>query len=257
MAVEVHPTAIVSPKAQIGDGCVIGPFSIIGPEVTMGAGCVIGPRVSVEWSKIGANVNVGANSIVGGDPQIYNWKKVSSWVEIGDGAFINELTAVHRSMYEGKTTAIGSGSYIMTQTHIGHDCKIGKEVTMTTLAGLSGHVEVEDYAVIGGAAGVHQFVKIGTMAMVGGMARIVQDVPPYFTVAGNPAESHGLNLYALKKRGVGPKERQALKAAYHILARSNLPVTDAVKKIEDEMPVEGIIKVLVDFAKNSERGLTL
>ncbi|MBI5815240.1 MAG: acyl-ACP--UDP-N-acetylglucosamine O-acyltransferase [Nitrospinae bacterium] len=257
MAADIHPTAIVDTKATIGEGCVIGPFTVIGPEVTLGAGCVIGPRVSLDWLRAGANVTIGANTLVGGDPQVYNWKNVPSWVEIGDGALINELTAIHRSMYEGKSTVIGAGCFVMTQVHIGHDCQLGKEITVTTLAGLSGHVSVDDYAVIGGGAGIHQFVRVGAMAMVGGMSRIVQDVPPYFTVAGNPAASFGLNAYALKKRGMSLKDRVSLKNAYHILARSNLPLTDAIAKIESQGVAEGPLKNVVEFAKSSERGLTL
>ncbi|MGK7346557.1 MAG: acyl-ACP--UDP-N-acetylglucosamine O-acyltransferase [Candidatus Nitrospinota bacterium M3_3B_026] len=257
MAAAMHETAAVDPAAVIGDGVEIGPFCVIGPNVKIGAGARIGAGAQVDWARLGAGARIGANSIVGGDPQIYGWKSVESWVEVGEGSLINELTAVHRSMYEGGATRIGPGCYIMSQSHIGHDCQLGKEVTVTTLAGLSGHVVVGDYAVIGGAVGVHQFVRIGAMAMVGGMTRLVQDVPPYFMVSGVPAEARGLNTYALKKRGVRPKERAALKKAFNILARRGLPLPDAVRALESEVPAEGPVASLIDFVKSSERGLTL
>ncbi|MBI4665866.1 MAG: acyl-ACP--UDP-N-acetylglucosamine O-acyltransferase [Nitrospinae bacterium] len=257
MAAQIHPTAIVDPNAIIGDGCQIGPFSIIGPNVTLGANCVVGPRVSMDWTRMGANCHVGANTIVGGNPQIYNWKNVPSWVETGDNVFINELTAIHRSMYENGATVIGEGCYVMTQTHMGHDCKLGKGVTVTTLAGLSGHVEVGDYAVIGGAAGIHQFVRIGSMAMVGGMSRIVQDVPPYFIVAGVPCRARGINVIGMRRRGVSRDERNAVKKAFHILNSPSLLLPDAVAKVETDIAQDGAVKELIEFAKTTKRGLTL
>jgi UDP-N-acetylglucosamine acyltransferase len=253
----IHPTAIIDPKAQISPDVVIGPFCVIGPNVTLAGGCVIGQRVSMDWTRASEGVKIGANTIIGGDPQVYGWKSVPSWVEIGPGAFINELSVVHRSAYEGGATAVGPACYIMTQTHIAHDCILGREVTLTSFAGFAGHVEVGDYAVIGGATAIHQFARIGTMAMVGGMSRISQDVPPYFTVAGSPAQAHGLNLYALKKRGVKPAERLALKKAFHILARSGLLLAEALRVIEETVEPLATVKNLVQFARSSKRGLTL
>ncbi len=253
----IHHTAIIDPKAQISPDAVIGPFCVIGPEVTLADGCVVGERATINWTKAEAGVKIGANTIIGGDPQVYNWKSVPSWVEIGPGAFINELTAVHRSMYENGMTLIGPACYVMTQTHIGHDCRLGREVTVTTLAGLSGHVVVDDYAVIGGAVGIHQFTRIGTMAMIGGMGRVAQDVPPYFLVEGSPARARGLNVYALKKRGVNPAERRALKKAFHVLARSGLTVPEALRMIEETVEPFATVKNLVEFARGAKRGLTL
>ena len=253
----IHETAIVDPAAEIGSDVTIGPCAVIGPNARIGDGSVIASGARVDWAKLGAGCRIGSNAVVGGDPQIYDWTPVDSWVEVGDGTLINELCAVHRSMRENGATVIGPGCYIMTQSHIGHDCRLGAEVTVTTLAGLSGHVEVDDYAVIGGAVGIHQFVRIGAMAMVGGMTRLVQDVAPYSMVAGSPAVSHGLNVYALRKRGVPAKERASLKKAYKILARSGLTLTEAVNRIENELPSEGAVAVLLEFVKTSKRGLTL
>lgn len=253
----IHATSVIDQTARIGKDVSIGPFCVIGPRAVIGDGCRISSGARIDWARLEPGCYIGANTIVGGDPQIYDWKPVESWVEIGSGTFINELVAVHRSMYEGKSTRIGDNCYIMSQCHIGHDCLLGNEVTVTTLAGLSGHVEVGDYAVIGGAVGIHQFVRIGSMAMIGGMTRLVQDVAPYFTVSGVPAASHGLNSYALRKRKTPPEERDALKKAYKLLTRSGLPVTEAVERIEKELPENASMKILLDFVKSSERGITL
>ncbi|MBI4827518.1 MAG: hypothetical protein HY804_01695 [Nitrospinae bacterium] len=182
---------------------------------------------------------------------------MDSWVKVGEGAFINEMTIVHRSMYEGGATTIGPRCYVMSQVHIGHDCALDEQVTVTTLAGLSGHVRVGPRAVIGGAAGVHQFVRIGEMAMVGGMSRIVQDVAPFFTVAGAPARAEGLNTYALKKYSIPPAERLELKRAYKTLVRSGLSLSGAIEAIRGAQPQTGPVERLLAFLSESERGVTL
>jgi len=253
----IHPTAIVDPSAEIDHDVDIGPFCLIGPKVRIGEGCTIGAYTQINWTAMGKRCIVGSKVILGTDPQSYNWTPVDSWVTISDGTFINDCASVHRSMFEGKSTCIGESCYIMAQTHIGHDCVLGREVTVTTLAGLSGHVEVEDYSVIGGAVGVHQFVRIGKMAMVGGLSRIVQDVPPYFTVAGVPAVASGLNTYALRKYDMAPEQRKQLKTAYKTLVRSGLSVKNALAKIINEQPATGPVGDLVGFINKSSRGLTL
>ncbi len=253
----IHPTAIVDPSAEIANGVDIGPFCLIGPKVRVAEGCRIGPYTQINWTELGKECILGSKVILGTDPQSYNWTPVDSWVKIGDGAFINDCASIHRSTLEGESTWIGEGCYIMSQTHIGHDCVLGREVTVTTLAGLSGHVEMEDYSVIGGAAVVHQFVRVGKMAMIGGQSRIVQDVPPYFTVVGVPAVASGLNTYALKKYGMAPEQRKQLKTAYRTLVRSGLSVKNALAKIMDEQPDTDPVGDLVEFIKKSSRGLTL
>lgn len=253
----IHPTAIVDSGATIGADVSIGPFTVIGPQVTIGDGATLGARVSLDWTRLGKNCYVGDNTVIGGDPQFLGWKNVPSWVEIGANTKINELVVINRSIYENKSTNIGEDCLIMSQSHIGHDCRLGRGVIFSSLAGLSGHVEIDDYAVIGGAAVVHQFIRIGAMTMVGGMTRVVQDVAPYFTVAGNPAAAHGLNVYALKQRKVPKEERSALKKAYRLLAKSKLPLPEAILRIEEEVSTKGAVAELVEFVKNTKKGLTL
>ncbi len=255
----IHKTAIIDQSATIGEDVSIGAYSTVGPGVTIGDNCYIGARAGVRYTKMGEGCVIGDNSLIGGDPQIYDWRPVDSFVELGAGTVVNELSVVHRSMREGGATTTGERCYIMAQVHVGHDCKLGNEVTVTTLAGLSGHVTADDFAVIGGAAGIHQHVRVGTMAMVGGMTRLVQDVPPYFMVVGSPAKAHGLNAFALKKRGVAPAERLLLRKAYRILTKKEPKPTlpDAVKEIETQLGATGHAKTLLDFIACSKRGLTL
>ena len=253
----IHPTAIVDPNAKLGDGVEVGPFVTIGPNAEIGAGSVISAYAMVNWTLIGKNSKVGAKSIIGGDPQIYEWQKCPSWVKIGDGVTINELTAIHRSMYEGKSTTIGDGCYIMTQVHVGHDCQLGKEVTLTTFSGLSGHVEIDDYAVIGGATGIHQFVRIGSMSMVGGMSKVIKYVLPFFTVTGNPCMPHGLNTLALKKRGVSIQERKEIKEAYKIIVREGLTSKAALEKLTAKGLTSPAASKIISFMKSSRRGLAV
>ncbi len=257
MVSKIDELAVIDPKARIGEGVAIGPFSVIGPDVTIGDGCVVGSGASIISTRMGPGCQVGPNTAIGGDPQIIDWRPVRSWVAIGSNVKINELATIHRSMYENGETIIGDNSYIMAQSHIGHDCKLGEGVVMTSLAGFSGHVEVGKYAVIGGAAVAHQYVRIGEMAMVGGLSRLVQDAPPYFTVSGVPAVAVGLNSYALKKHNIPPAQRANLKKAYKILVRSGTPFSEAVERVINEIPTEGAVGVLVEFLKKSKRGVTL
>ncbi len=256
MATQTHSSAIIDPSSEIADDVKVGAYAVIGANVSIDAGSVIGTHAVIDNSVIGKNCFVGSHCVLGGDPQIYGWESVSSSVHIADNVVINELSVIHRSMYEGKTTRIGENCYVMAQSHIGHDCILGQGVTLTTLAGLSGHVQVGDYAVIGGSAGVHQFVRIGTMAMVAGMIKLVQDLPPYFLAEGSPARSRGLNSYALKKYGIHRDERLALKRAFRILT-SRLPIPAAALKIEKEIGKEGAVGEVLSFILDSKRGLTL
>ena len=253
----IHPTAVIDPSAKIGKGVQIGPFCLIGPGAEISDDCTIGAYTQIDWTRLGPQCKIGAKTILGGDPQMHGWTPVESWVTIGAGTFINEMVVIHRSKEENKATSIGPGCYIMTQTHVGHDCTLGADVTLTSLAGLAGHVEVGDRAVIGGALGIHQFVRIGTMAMVGGMSRVSQDVAPYFTVAGIPARAHGLNAYAMKKYKTKPSRRKELKHAYKLLVRSGLSLSGAMEKIREELSCDGEIGQLIQFIDTSERGIIL
>lgn len=253
----IHETAIVDRLAELDNDVAVGPYSVIGPNVKIGAGSVIGSGVNLNWTTLGKGCQVGSNSVIGGDPQIYGWKQVESWVRIADDVIVREITVIHRSRYEGGATIIGPECYVMTQVHIGHDCKIEQGVTVSSLSAFGGHVDVGRFAVIGGSAGIHQFVRIGQMAMVGGMTRIVQDVAPYFLVSGIPAKANGLNVHALKKHKISADDKANLKKAYKHLVRSRLTKNEALEQIENDLPATKVLGSLVAFVKESTRGLTL
>ena len=249
-------TAVVHPDAAIDPSVQIGAYTVIREDVEIGPNCVIGPYVELKHARIGGGTRIGSHSIIGGDPQMLGWEPVPSIVRIGENSDIREMVTIHRSKDSGGETVIGDRSMIMTNTHIGHDCIIGNDTIITTYAGLSGHVTIDDFAVIGGHAGVHQFVRVGESAMVGGMSRLVQDVAPYMMVEGSPASVRGTNAIGLKRKGVGPKARSAIKEAYKILFRSGLNLKSAMEKIaaiEGDYPE---IKKLLEFAGSTKRGLT-
>ena len=249
-------TAVVHPDATVDPSVEIGSYAVIHEDVEIGANCVIGSYVELRHTKIGGGTRIGSHSIIGGDPQMLDWESVPSIVRIGADNDIREMVTIHRSKDSGGETLIGDRNMIMTNTHIGHDCIIGNDTIIITYAGLSGHVTVDDFAMIGGHAGIHQQVRIGESAMVGGMSRLVQDVAPYMMVEGSPASVRGTNAIGLKRRGVVPKGRTAIKEAYKILFRSGLNLKSAIEKISE---IEGDfpeLKVLLDFVSSTKRGLT-
>ena len=249
------PTAIVHPDAAVDPSVEIGAYSVIHDDVEIGENCVIASYVELKHAKIGSGTRIGSHTIIGGDPQMQGWEVVPSIVRIGADNDIREMVTIHRSKDSGGETLVGDRNMIMAYSHVGHDCKVGND-TIITHAGLGGHVTLDDFAVLGAYAGVHQFVHIGESVMIGGMSRIVQDVAPYMMVEGNPASVRGTNAIGLKRRGVSPKTRSAIKEAYKILFRSGLNRKSAMEKIAE---IEGDypeLKMLLDFVSSTKRGLT-
>ncbi|MBU1598722.1 acyl-ACP--UDP-N-acetylglucosamine O-acyltransferase [bacterium] len=248
--------AIVAKGAKIGDGVQIGPYAIIEEDVEIGSGTKIGPfSLCLNGTRIGMNCKIYNNVTIGGEPQIKGWKPVQSYVIIGDRNVIREYVTVHRSSTQNSVTRIGNDNFIMATAHIAHNCQIGTGVIMTNYATLAGHVIVEDRAVISGLAAIHQFVRIGALAMVGGGSKVVQDVPPYIIVDGHPACAVSLNTIGLQRSGISGKVRQDLKVAYRLLYRSHLNITQALTKIEEEISPSPEIAHLLEFIKSSQRGI--
>jgi len=252
----IHPTAIVHKEARIDGTAHIGPYAIINANVEIGSQCVIGPHVWLDHARIGDGTKIGGHSLIGGDPQMLKWKDVPSLVRIGKDNDIRELATIHRSKDENAETVLGDGNLIMTNTHVGHDCRIGNNAIITTYAGLSGHVTVHDFAIIGGQAGIHQFVRIGEMAMVGGMARIVQDVAPFMLAEGSPADMRSTNAVGLKRKGYSEKARANIKEAFKILFKSGLNLENARLKLAEIPDDAGEMKKILDFVNSTKRGLT-
>ncbi len=253
--VEIHPTALVSPKAEIGCGVKIGPFVVIEEDVTIGEDTVVGSHSVIHsGTRIGKKNIISDHVVLGGDPQHLSYKGEKTFLIIGDENIIREFVSIHRSFKEGEATVIGNKCYIMASSHIGHDCVVGNNVIITSFAGISGHVEIEDGAVIGGHVGIHQFVRIGKLSIISGSSGVAQDVPPFCLAAGRPAKIYGLNVVGLRRAGFSSEKRLAIKRAFDLFYRSGLPKRDALKKIEENFDIEEI-KHFVEFIKNSERGV--
>jgi UDP-N-acetylglucosamine acyltransferase len=233
----IHPTAVVSGKAEIDASVSIGPFAVIEDNVHIAAGSTIGPHAVIrEFCRIGENNTIDAHVVIGGHPQHTQFDGSETWVEVGDNNVIREATVIHRAFEPGAATRIGSDCFLMSQLHIGHDCVIGDNVTLSSYVVLGGHVEIGDYVVMGGSAGAHQFLRIGAYAMVGGFVPLRKDVLPYSMIGGEPVRHYRLNTIGLRRGGFDKERYRALEAAYRALRDGNkkmtgVPDTDDVNQL--------------------------
>ena len=252
----IHPDAVVSKSARLGENVTIGPYCVIGDEVEIGDGSIIGPHAVIEkWTTLGKDCRVFQFASVGADPQDLKFKGEQSYTVIGDRTTIREGATIHRATGEGNETRIGSDCLLMAYIHVAHNCTLGNRVIMSNLASCSGHATVEDRVVIGGMAGVHQFVKIGRNAMVGGMSKLVQDVVPYTLVDGHPAKVVGLNNVGISRAGIPLESRRLIKQAYKILYRSGLSLPEAIAVIEQDVDSCEEVEHFLRFLRNAERGI--
>ena len=254
---KIHPTAIIDPEAKLGSDVAVGPYAVVEAGVTIGDGSAVAAHVVLHTGcHLGRGVTVAPHAILGGVPQHLAFKGHPSELTIGDGTIIREYVTVHRSMQEGDKTQIGRECYIMALSHVAHDCRLGDGVILTSFAALSGHVIAGDRVVVGGHTAVHQFVRIGRLAMLSGTSRVVKDVPPFFMAEGNPCRMRGLNVVGLRRAGVDAETRDKLKRAYRLLYRSGLNTARAVEVIRGELAPDEAVDHLVAFIEASERGIT-
>ena len=252
----VHPTAIIHPQSRIGADCEIGPCCVIGEHVELGPGCRLHSHVVIDGhTRLGQSNEIFPFASIGLRTQDLKWKGGLTRTEIGDHNTIRECVTIHSATGEGEATVIGSHNNILANSHIGHNVVLGNRVIIS-MAALAGHVVVEDYALVGGLSAVHQFCRIGTMAMTGGCTKVVQDVPPYVIVDGNPAEARTINKVGLERNGVSEAAQAALRQAYKILFREGLTTSNALARIESELPPLPEVKHLVQFIRGSARGIT-
>ena len=252
----IHPTAVVSSGAQIGEGCFIGPYCVIGEHVVLGEHCKLHSHVVIDGhTTLGARNQIFPFASLGLQTQDLKWKDGTTRVEIGDDNTFREYVTINSATADGGVTRLGSHNHILAYAHIAHDCTLGNHIVMSNAATLAGHIVVEDFAVVGGLAAVHQFSRIGKMSFIGGCSKIVQDVPPFMLVDGNPAVTHTINKVGLERNGVAEETQNALKQACKILFRDGLAMPNALAKIEAELPPLPEVKHLVEFARRSERGL--
>ena len=257
----IDPSATIAPTARVDAGAVIGPgvriadFCIVENDVVIGAACVLDPYVYVKrWTTLGERNEISAGTVLGTDPLDRGFGGARSYLHIGSGNKIREHYTISRGTAPESITEIGDNNYVMTSGHIAHNCKIGNNTVIASCALLAGYVELEDQAFISGGVVIHQFSKIGRLAMIGGNTRVNLDVPPFFLYSGFNVEAKGLNLVGLKRAGYKSSHMAALKRAYQILYRSGLKLEDALARIETEIPTPETLH-LVAFVRRSSRGI--
>ncbi len=248
-----HPTAVVSPQASIADDVQIGPFAVIEQDVIIGSGCTVGAHAVIKaHTTLGSRNRIFEGAIIGGEPQDVKFKGEKTSLVIGDDNLIREFCTFHRACGEGQVTRIGSRNFFMVGVHIAHNCLVGADNILTNGAALAGHIEIEDHVFLSNNVGCHQFVRIGRYAMVGGKAKIVQDVLPFFTTDGNPARVRGLNSVGLRRAGFSGVERRALRQAYELLFRRGKPLSEAL--CEMAQLDDSNVNHLTSFIEHSKRG---
>ncbi|RKX21859.1 MAG: acyl-[acyl-carrier-protein]--UDP-N-acetylglucosamine O-acyltransferase [Candidatus Zixiibacteriota bacterium] len=253
---EIHKTAIVSAKAELGKNVKIGPFAIIEDGVIVDDNTELGPGVFLATGAVlGKNVKVFKDAVIGTVPQDLKFGNEITQAIIGDNTTIREFVTINRGTDYHYKTVVGENCMIMAYAHIAHDCIIGNNVIMANSVNLAGHIEIGDFAILGGVLPVHQFVKIGCHSMIGGGFRVQQDVVPYSLAGGYPMKIAGLNLIGLKRRGFSKEALKGLQQIFKILFKSNLNTTQAVEKINSEIEIIPEIKTVLDFIESSERGL--
>lgn len=253
----IHATAVVHPDAQIGVDCRIGPYCVIGEHVVLGDRCRLHSHAVIDgYTTLGTDNQIFPFASIGLQSQDLKWKGGITRTSIGDRNTFRESVTVHSATADGDATVVGSDNHILAYSHIAHDVRIGNGVIMSNVATLAGHVVVEDYAVVGGLAAIHQFCRIGRMSMIGGCSKVVQDVPPFMIVDGNPAQTRTVNKHGMERNGIGGESQAALKKAYKLLFRDGLSVSNALTRIEAELPPLPEVRHLVEFARKSERGLS-
>jgi UDP-N-acetylglucosamine acyltransferase len=257
MMTQVHPTAVVHPKAQIGDACDIGPYCVIGENVVLGPGCKLHSHIVIDGHTVlGRENEIFPFASIGLKTQDLKWKGGVTRTQIGDHNTFREYVTIHSATSDGEVTVVGSHNHILAYCHLAHNVQLGSHIIMSNVGTLAGHVTVEDHAVIGGLVAIHQFCRVGTMSMIGGCSKVVQDVPPYMLADGNPAQTRTINKVGLERRGVSDEAQASLKLAYKILFREGLTVSNALTKIDTDLPKSHEIEHLLNFARTSQRGLS-
>ena len=252
---EIHPTAVVSPRAEVASGVRVGAYTVVEEGVSIGEGCEIGAHAVVKrYTTLGARNRVFEHATLGGEPQDVKFKGEASRLVIGDDNLIREYVTIHRASGEGGATRVGSRNFLMVGVHVAHNCEVGDDNIFANGAALAGHITVEDHVFLSSNVGAHQFVRMGRYAMVGGKSKIVQDVLPFFTTDGNPARVRGLNAVGLRRAGFAPASRVALKRAYQLLFRSRLPLARALEELEGAEDEH--VRHLAWFIRGSRRGFS-
>ena len=256
----IHPTAIVHPKAKLGAGVSVGPYSIIGGHVTIGDGTVIGAHCVIDGrTTLGRDNQIFTGAVIGSIPQDLKYRGEDTVLLIGDRNRIREYVTINPGTEGGGgKTVIGSDGLFMAYAHVAHDCLLGDRVVLANSVALAGHITIEDRAVIGGLVGVHQFVRVGTLSIIGGCSRVIQDVPPYATCVGYPAKVFGVNSEGLRRAGMSEENRRVLHHAFRLLFHSKLSMSHALEQVSQEINAHRAfaeLQHLLEFIRQSKRGV--
>jgi UDP-N-acetylglucosamine acyltransferase len=256
MSTAIHPSAVVSPKARLGQNVTVGPYAVIEEDVTIGDGTTIGPHAFISrWTTLGRDCRIFHGAAIGGPPQDLKYKNEPTTLEVGDRTTLREFVTLNRGTVSSGKTTVGSDCLIMAYAHVAHDCRVGNQVIIANCSALAGHVTIEDWVIVGGLTPIHQFVRIGSHSLVGGGVRVPKDVPPYVLASRSPVVFEGLNVVGLRRRGFTAATIALIDKAYRFLYRSNLNVSQALARIKEEVELVPEIKALVDFVSSSKRGI--
>jgi len=257
----IHPTAIVDPHAELDDSVSVGPYAVIGPHVQIGARSTIGAHCVVDGhTRIGEGNRIFQFASIGGPPQDKKYAGEDTRLEIGHGNTIREFVTINTgTVQDAGVTRLGDDNWIMAYVHVAHDCQLGSHLILANAVQLAGHVHLGDWVFLGGLSGVHQFVRVGAHAMTGFQTRLAQDLPPFVTAAGNPAQAQGINQEGLRRRGYTPERIARVKQMHKLLYRQGLTLTaarDAIAQLARDDPGDaGDAAMMLDFLSTAERGI--
>ncbi len=253
----IHPTAIVSPGAEVDPSCEIGPYAVIGPRVKLGPGTVVGSHATVDGdTTLGQGNRIFPHAAIGGIPQDLKYRGEPTRLAIGDRNRFREFCTVHIGTEGGGgVTRIGSDCLLMANSHVAHDVQLGDGCILANCASLAGHAVIEDHVIFGGLTAAHQFARVGRLAFISGMSGVGMDVAPYCTVAGSRGELAGLNAIGMQRAGMSEEQIARVKEAYRLVFRSKMPVAEALAQVKAEMGTHPEIAHFVTFCEASKRGL--
>lgn len=252
----IHPTALVHPRAELGDGVEIGPYSIIEDDVIIGNNCKIQSHVYIDsGTRLEEGIKISKGAVLGTAPQDLKYKGERTYLEVGEGTAIREFATLNRGTDYSYKTVVGKNCFLMAYCHIAHDCIIGNNVIISNAVNMAGHVEIDEYVGIGGLTAIHQFVKIGQHCFVGGGLRVQKDIPPYILAMGEPMQYGGVNHVGLSRRGFSSEVLREIKRAYKIYYFRNLTKKEAMEQIRKELNPFPEIEVILQFLERSERGV--
>jgi len=257
MAGHIHPTAVIAPEAEIGEGVEVGAYAVIGPGVVVGANTRIGAHAVLEGpTRVGVDNQIFQFASVGSAPQDKKYQGEATRLELGDRNVIREFVTLNRGTLKDEgVTRIGDDNLFMSYAHVAHDCRVGSHCVLANNATLGGHVHLGDWVIMGGMSGVHQFCKVGAHAFIANNAAVTRDVPPYIMAVGQPAAAHSVNSEGLKRRGFTPEQIRNLRNAFRLLYRSGLKLTDATARLAALAEEQPELSAIVEFLPRSTRSI--